>query len=72
MGVRYRFFQGKRLDWDLGYSCQRTRVTPQLLLFTQDDVAVNDKIGRRIGRRIITAFLSVQPVYLPPPPTPAG
>jgi len=26
---------GKRLAWDLGYSCHRTRVTSQLLPFTQ-------------------------------------
>lgn len=26
---------GKRLDWDLGYSCKQTRVTSQLLPITQ-------------------------------------
>ncbi|KAF7828681.1 uncharacterized protein G2W53_019845 [Senna tora] len=52
MGNGYRFFQEKRLE----------KEGPLLA-----ELAENDKIGRRIGGRIIAAFLSVQPVYLPPP-----
>ncbi|CAJ1929466.1 unnamed protein product [Sphenostylis stenocarpa] len=65
MGNRYRFFQGSGWlgIWDtavIGHA-----------RWTQEcgEVAKNDKIDRRIRRRIITAFLSVQPVFYTCHPT---